>query len=95
MLLVSPDSPLKRINDMSPLHQSLHFVLLFPTGQLDWNPKIELTFHNQTKKLQKEYLRILDLVKIQDTGPSVCSVPHEGDTAVISGVWVEGWKGTE
>jgi hypothetical protein len=40
---------LKRINKMSPLHQSLHFVLLFPTGQLGRNPKMELTLHNQTE----------------------------------------------
>jgi hypothetical protein len=40
---------LKRINKMSPFHQSLHFVLLFPTGQLGWNPKMELTLHNQTE----------------------------------------------
>jgi hypothetical protein len=40
---------LSRINEMSPLHQSLHFVLLFPTGQLGWNPKMELTLYNLTE----------------------------------------------
>jgi hypothetical protein len=38
---------LKRINELSPLHQSLHFVLLFPTGQFGWNPKLELTLGGQ------------------------------------------------
>jgi hypothetical protein len=75
---------------MSPLHQLLHFVLLFPTSQLDCNPKIEVTLHNQTEFI---YL-----------GPSLHSVPCEGDTAGVSGVcvggcggvWAEkGWKGTE
>ena len=25
---------------MSPIYHSLHFVLLFPTGQLSWHPKL-------------------------------------------------------
>jgi hypothetical protein len=28
------------INKMSPMYHSLHFVLLFPTGQLGWHPKL-------------------------------------------------------
>jgi hypothetical protein len=40
---------LKRINEMSSLYQLLHFVLLFSTGQLGWNPKMEPTLHNQTE----------------------------------------------
>jgi len=31
---------LKLINEMSPIYHSLHFVLLFPTGQLSWHPDI-------------------------------------------------------
>ena len=37
---------LKRVNEMSPLYQSLHFVLLFPTGQFGWNPQLPLTLAN-------------------------------------------------
>ena len=31
---------LRLINEMSPMYHSLHFVLLFPTGQLGWHPKL-------------------------------------------------------
>ena len=32
--------PLQRISDVHPLYPSLRYVLLFPTGQLGWHPKI-------------------------------------------------------
>jgi hypothetical protein len=32
---------LKQINEMNPIYHSLHFVLLFPTGQLSWHPNLE------------------------------------------------------
>ena len=32
--------PLQEISDMHPLYPSLHYVLLFPTGQLGWHPHI-------------------------------------------------------
>ena len=32
---------------MSPLHQSLHFVPLFPMGQLGWNPKLPLSLEDE------------------------------------------------
>jgi hypothetical protein len=35
---------LRRVNELSPMYQALHYVLLFPTGQLGWHPNIE--FHN-------------------------------------------------
>ena len=31
---------LRRINEMSPAYHALHFVLLFPSGQLGWHPEI-------------------------------------------------------
>ncbi|KAF8194927.1 hypothetical protein BJ912DRAFT_807026, partial [Pholiota molesta] len=31
---------LRRISELHPLYHSLHYVLLFPTGQLGWHPKI-------------------------------------------------------
>jgi PIF1-like helicase/Helitron helicase-like domain at N-terminus len=31
---------LKLINEMNPAYHPLHFVLLFPTGQLGWHPKL-------------------------------------------------------
>ena len=31
---------LREINDLHPLYPCLHFVLLFPTGQLQWHPNI-------------------------------------------------------
>ena len=34
---------LKLINEMSPIYYSLHFVLLFPSGQLSWH--LELQFN--------------------------------------------------
>jgi Helitron helicase-like domain at N-terminus len=33
--------PLQRISDLHPLYPALHYVLLFPTGQLQWHPQIE------------------------------------------------------
>jgi hypothetical protein len=33
---------LRRINETSPMYQALHYVLLFPTGQLGWYPDLEL-----------------------------------------------------
>jgi hypothetical protein len=35
--------PLQRITDVHPLYPALHYVLLFPTGQLQWFPQIEYT----------------------------------------------------
>ena len=32
--------PLKQITDMHPLYPFLHYVLLFPTGQLQWHANI-------------------------------------------------------
>ena len=32
---------LRQINEMNPIYHSLHFVLLFPTGQLGWHPQLE------------------------------------------------------
>ena len=40
---------LKRINEMSPLYQSLHFVLLFPTGQFGWSPQMPLNIANENE----------------------------------------------
>jgi hypothetical protein len=31
---------IRRINDLHPLYPSLHYILLFPTGQLGWHPEI-------------------------------------------------------
>jgi hypothetical protein len=35
--------PLQHITDVHPLYPALHYVLLFPTGQLQWFPQIEYT----------------------------------------------------
>lgn len=45
---------LKLITEMSPIYHSLHFVLLFPTGQLSWHP--ELAFKSVDEGLSDEYL---------------------------------------
>jgi len=37
---------LQRINELHPLYEALHFVLLFPTGQLGWYPNLPLTLSN-------------------------------------------------
>ena len=34
--------PLQEISDLHPLYPSLHYALLFPTGQLGWHPNIPL-----------------------------------------------------
>lgn len=44
--------PLQRIGDLHPLYQSLHYVLLFPTGQLGWNPHIP--FHNGAEVVEEQ-----------------------------------------
>jgi hypothetical protein len=38
---------LRRINETSPMYQALHYVLLFPTGQLGWYPDLELNLPHQ------------------------------------------------
>ena len=32
---------LQRISEMHPFYPALHYVLLFPTGQLGWHPGLE------------------------------------------------------
>ena len=32
---------LKRISELHPFYPALHYVLLFPTGQLGWHPQLE------------------------------------------------------
>ena len=41
---------LKRINDWNPLYQPLHYVLLFPHGELGWHPDIPLVDTNNNGK---------------------------------------------
>ena len=40
IILYFHGGPLRQINDLHHLYQSLHYVLLFPTGQLGWHPYI-------------------------------------------------------
>ena len=64
--------PLQEISDMHPLYPSLHYVLLFPTGQLGWHPHIPHNLvvgngnpdqgrvdhtHRREKVTQAEYFR--------------------------------------
>jgi hypothetical protein len=53
---------LKEISTLHPLYPSLHYVLLFPTGQLQWHPHIPLSLedgHTQKREYvsQAEYFR--------------------------------------
>ena len=47
IILYRKGGGLKHINEMSPMYQALHYVLLFPTGQLGWHPNIELNLPDQ------------------------------------------------
>ena len=40
IILYRQGGGLRQINDLHPLYQSLHYVLLFPTGQLGWHRHI-------------------------------------------------------
>lgn len=42
IILHLKDGPLKRINELNPLYLPLHYVLLFPRGELGWHPNIAL-----------------------------------------------------
>ena len=46
--------PLQHITDLHPLYPALHYVLLLPTGQLQWHPQIEYADvgaeHSRTRK---------------------------------------------
>ena len=42
--------PLQHISDLHPLYPALHYVLLFPTGQLQWHPQIKYTAANVGSK---------------------------------------------
>ena len=51
---------LKEISELHPLYPSLHYVLLFPTGQLGWHLNIphNLPIYNDKAKVsQAEYFR--------------------------------------
>ena len=53
---------MEEISDMHPLYPSLHYVLLFPTGQLGWHPHILLNLpdqapHKRGKVTQAEYFK--------------------------------------
>ena len=41
IVLYRRHGPLQRISDIHPLYPALHYVLLFPTGQLQWYPQIK------------------------------------------------------
>ena len=41
--------PLQEISDMHPLYPSLHYVLLFATGQLGWHPHTPLNSVNENQ----------------------------------------------
>ena len=43
IVLYCRNGPLHHITDVHPLYPALHYVLLFPTGQLQWFPQIEYT----------------------------------------------------
>lgn len=50
------DHSLRHISQLHPSYQSLHYVLLFPYGELDWNPNMLLeetgrSTHTEHKKL--------------------------------------------
>ena len=40
IILTERGGGLKRISELHPMFPSMHFVLLFPTGQLGWHPKL-------------------------------------------------------
>jgi hypothetical protein len=40
---------LRRINELHPLYHSMHFVVLFPTGQLGWSPGIPYQLGNNAQ----------------------------------------------
>ena len=42
IILHLKDGPLQRISEIHPLYLPLHYVLLFPYGELGWHPHIEL-----------------------------------------------------
>jgi hypothetical protein len=66
IILNRRDGHLQEISDMHPLYPSLHYVLLFPTGQLGWHPHISLNqgdqggdnpTHQRERLSQAEYFR--------------------------------------
>ena len=40
IILYRKEGPLKRISEVHPFYPSLHYVLLFPHGQMGWHPNI-------------------------------------------------------
>ena len=47
IILYRCDAPFQEISDTHPLYPSLHYVLLFPTGQLGWYSYIPLNLVDQ------------------------------------------------
>jgi Helitron helicase-like domain at N-terminus len=54
IILNRRDGPLREISDLHPLYPSLHYVLLFPTGQLGWHRHIPLNIPDQ-QAAKREY----------------------------------------
>lgn len=45
IVLHQRNAPMENISECHPWYHALHYVLLFPTGQLGWHPKIPYTAH--------------------------------------------------
>ena len=86
IILNRRDGRLQEISELHPLYPSLHYVLLFPTGQLQWHKHIPLIIENQ-RSHKREYItpsRILQISFIssrkriqshiygRETFPGVC-----------------------
>ena len=62
IILNRRDGRLQEISELHPLYPSLHYVLLFPTGQLQWHKHIPLIIENQ-RAHKREYITQAEFFK--------------------------------
>jgi hypothetical protein len=70
---------LKLINEMSPIYHSLHFVLLFPTGQLSWHPDLAFKSADEVNEDNDE-----DNVLQDDNGDELQPEPDQETGNVVA-----------
>src|ERR1700730_13497442 len=74
ILLFLRGGGLRQINEMNPIYHSLHFVLLFPTGQLGWHPLLE---YGTTGRGSRTAAAALDDDMDVDLGEEVLHAPGQ------------------
>jgi len=77
IILSRHDGTLRRINELSPLYPALHYVLLFPTGQLQWHPRIEYAHRNNGPQPNHQQPPAARIEELNDDDDDVNPLPED------------------